>query len=131
MTKQMIAGLIVFACMAGWMPVYGEEQGEDIFPSLEVFEKMTRPVVRFDHDVHNEQNGLEDDCSVCHHLWENGTLVEGESSEDQYCSDCHSIRKTADNKMPLMKAFHLQCKECHEAKRQGPVLCGECHVKQK
>jgi hypothetical protein len=29
----------------------------------------------------------------------------------------------------LRKAFHFNCKGCHQNKKQGPVMCGECHVK--
>jgi hypothetical protein len=29
----------------------------------------------------------------------------------------------------LRKAFHLNCKGCHQTKKQGPVMCGECHVR--
>jgi hypothetical protein len=29
----------------------------------------------------------------------------------------------------LTKAFHTNCKGCHENKNKGPVMCGECHVR--
>jgi hypothetical protein len=29
----------------------------------------------------------------------------------------------------LRRAFHLNCKGCHQIKKQGPVMCGECHVR--
>jgi hypothetical protein len=29
----------------------------------------------------------------------------------------------------LMRAFHMNCKGCHVQRRQGPVVCGECHQK--
>jgi hypothetical protein len=29
----------------------------------------------------------------------------------------------------LRKAFHLNCKGCHQTKKQGPVMCGECHAR--
>jgi hypothetical protein len=28
-----------------------------------------------------------------------------------------------------MKAYHLNCKGCHQEQKKGPVMCGECHVK--
>ncbi len=52
------------------------------------FEKPQRPVALFAHDDHNEMAEIED-CAQCHHLYEDGQLVEDESSEDQYCADCH------------------------------------------
>ncbi|MBU0995196.1 MAG: cytochrome c family protein [Proteobacteria bacterium] len=119
--------LIICACILGQGVVYAEDLS-DAFPSMSMFEKITRPPVRFDHDGHNETNALED-CSICHHRYDGKHLLEGESSEDQTCADCHSLRKTKENSMPLMKAFHLQCKGCHEENGKGPKLCGECHVK--
>jgi hypothetical protein len=29
----------------------------------------------------------------------------------------------------LAKAFHLNCKGCHEQRGKGPIMCGQCHVK--
>jgi hypothetical protein len=29
----------------------------------------------------------------------------------------------------LRRAFHLNCKGCHQSKMQGPVMCGECHAR--
>jgi hypothetical protein len=29
-----------------------------------------------------------------------------------------------------MKAFHLNCKGCHQERKKGPVMCGECHARQ-
>ncbi len=87
-----------------------------------------RPPVAFQHDDHNEAAGI-DDCTVCHHLHdENGTLLEDESSEDMECGECHG--KDANGfPMELVKAFHLNCRGCHEAEKAGPVVCAECHRK--
>ena len=95
-----------------------------------VFENARRSPSVFKHDAHNETAGL-DECSECHHVYsEDGQLVEDESSEDQMCSDCHGIKP--DGRKPgLMKAFHLNCKGCHTKEKTGPVMCGECHKKEK
>jgi hypothetical protein len=82
---------------------------------------------RFEHDLHNENAGI-DDCAECHHVYEDGQKVEGESSEGQNCSECHEL-KGSDGQPSLIKAFHTNCKGCHEAQGKGPILCGECHVK--
>lgn len=118
---------IVCLYLAGAAVVLAEE-AQTGFPSLEFLQPLTRPVAVFDHDVHNEAHELTD-CSLCHHLYEEGELVEGESSEDKPCSECHALSKTPENDVPLRKAFHLQCRECHDEKGQGPRLCGECHQK--
>ncbi len=92
----------------------------------EVFESPQRPAVAFAHDAHNEKAGIEE-CNRCHHVVRDGIPVDDESSEDQRCADCHL--ETQDNPLPLMKAFHLNCKGCHEERKAGPVMCGECHRK--
>jgi len=94
-----------------------------------VFNDPQRPAALFDHDDHNEKAGLEDDCSVCHHVYENKKLIKDESSEDSSCSECHSLKATPKNAIPLRMAFHNRCKECHFESNKGPVLCGECHIR--
>ena len=90
-----------------------------------VFPKPERSPAIFEHDDHNDAAGIED-CQACHHVYEDGILLEDESSEDQLCSDCHDLEPSG--RMPgLMKAFHLNCKGCHLEQKAGPVMCGECH----
>ena len=91
------------------------------------FEHQRRPSAVFRHDDHNDAAGLEE-CNECHHVYENGERLADESSEDQRCADCHTEKKL-DNQPGLRKAFHLNCKGCHQSKKQGPVMCGECHVR--
>ncbi|MBT0651602.1 cytochrome c3 family protein [Geomobilimonas luticola] len=44
------------------------------------------------------------------------------------CKECHG--EAAPGKLTLGKdAAHKLCKGCHDAKKQGPVKCGECHKK--
>jgi len=90
-----------------------------------VFENPQRPPVIFHHEEHNENAGL-DECNQCHHLYEDGKYIEDEDSSDQSCSDCHELFDT--ESPSLMKAFHLNCKGCHQEQKQGPVACGECHI---
>ncbi len=87
---------------------------------------MERPPVIFLHDAHNEKAKIEQ-CSACHHEYKDGKKLEDGSSEGTACSECH---KSGDkeNPLPLIRAYHLQCKGCHAEKRKGPVMCGECHV---
>ncbi len=91
------------------------------------FEKHQRPPVRFYHDMHNEKAEIED-CSVCHHVYEDGKPLEGESSEDEPCSSCHPAQPEP-GEMGLMRAYHKRCITCHDQVGKGPQACGSCHVK--
>lgn len=92
-----------------------------------VFDNPQRTPSVFVHDEHNETAGI-DDCAACHHVYEDGELMEDESSEDQSCSDCHDLTGS-DGQPSLDKAFHTNCKGCHQEQGNGPILCGECHIK--
>ncbi len=91
------------------------------------FDNPQRAPSVFQHDTHNETAGIEE-CSECHHIYEDGKKLEDESSEDQMCSDCHES-KSADGQPSLRKAFHGNCMGCHQTQVKGPIMCGECHVK--
>lgn len=121
-----IALALVFA--AGWT-VLSSHAGQYL-ERLDTwaFESPRRSGSVFTHDDHMMY--VDDDCAVCHHVYENGELVPGESSEDYYCVDCHSLKPTPENPMPLEAAFHNLCRNCHFERGQGPVLCGECHIKE-
>jgi len=90
-----------------------------------VYPDPTQSRVYFIHDSHNEAAEL-DDCSICHHLYEDGVLIESESSEDMPCVDCHSP-KMFDKEINLTTAFHKNCKGCHIKEKKGPIMCGDCH----
>lgn len=115
--------ILVFVLM--WVPVHSQDEMTAI--DNDMFLKPQRPVSVFQHDEHNETAEIED-CARCHHLYEDGQLVEGESSEDMRCADCHE-EKGIGKTPSLTQAFHLNCKMCHQEKKSGPVMCGECHVK--
>ncbi len=85
-----------------------------------------RPLVRLNHERHSEII----DCKRCHHDYdENGNNME---EDGRSCSGCHGKVESKENPVSLMKAFHIQCKCCHEkrisrGKISGPVMCGACH----
>ena len=108
--------------------VSAHSQEDMIVVNEPAFDNPQRPPSVFRHEEHNEKAGIEE-CSECHHVYnDDGKLVEGESSEDQLCSDCHGL-KASGRKPGLIKAFHTNCKGCHEEKDKGPVMCGQCHVR--
>ena len=112
-----LAGLLV------WAVAWAQEDMVTVEP--DAFNNPQRTASVFRHDEHNEAAAIED-CAVCHHLYENGKLVEDGSSEDQRCSDCHQLEAQG-RQLGLMRAFHTNCKGCHLEKNAGPVMCGECH----
>ena len=122
---RMIAAMIAFACLVGPVPAHSQEDVSVVEDGG--FRHRERPPAIFLHDNHNEQAGIED-CAVCHHVYKNGMVLSGESSEGQECSECHGLTDRG-NAMPLMKAYHGLCKSCHREKKAGPVTCGECHPK--
>ncbi|MBF0453125.1 MAG: cytochrome c3 family protein [Candidatus Magnetomorum sp.] len=124
MKKTFFLLTFLFTTLCLLISIHAQEDMVEIDNS--VFETPQRPAAIFKHDSHNEKAGLED-CALCHHVYdEKGNLSEGQSSEDSKCADCHAI-KASGSKPGLMKAFHLNCKGCHLAKKAGPILCGECH----
>ena len=108
--------------------VYAYAQDDMAFVDNDAFDNPRRPPAVFRHDGHNELAQIEE-CNVCHHVYDgNGRLAEDESSEDQRCSDCHEIEASG-RKPALMQAFHANCKGCHKARKSGPTMCGQCHVR--
>jgi hypothetical protein len=110
------------------MIIPAHSQEDMAFVDNDMFENPRRPPAVFRHDDHNEFAKIEE-CNGCHHVYdENGRLAEDESSEDQLCSDCHELE--ASGRQPvLMKAYHTNCKGCHKAQKDGPLMCGQCHVR--
>lgn len=109
---------VIFAAFS----CYAQEDVKKVEDSA--FKHQMRPAVPFVHEAHNEKAGIED-CSTCHHVFQNGKKLEGGSSEGRQCSECHMAKGS--NSMDLIKAYHDQCKGCHMAKGKGPVTCAECH----
>ncbi len=125
MKKAIFLPIALLFVGAFLIPAFSQEDMEVI--EDEGFSKRQRPPAVFRHDEHNEKAALED-CSECHHVYEDGQKLEDESSEDQSCSECHD-EKGSDDMPGLRKAFHTNCKGCHLEQKKGPVMCGSCHVR--
>ncbi|MGB5746754.1 MAG: cytochrome c3 family protein [Desulfobacterales bacterium] len=128
MRKRSLAALLI-ALFSFLLIIPAFAQEDMVVVGGDSFKNQRRPPSVFRHDSHNETAEIEE-CNECHHVYENGQRVADESSEDQRCSDCHT-EKNSGNQPGLRKAFHLNCKGCHQTKKQGPVMCGECHVKKR
>lgn len=116
---------IIFALGCCLMIGHVLAQEDMVVVDNSVFDNPTRPSARFEHDSHNEASEI-DDCTVCHHVYEDGVRSEDESSEDLRCIDCHDGSKDGPE-YGLRKAYHENCKGCHLEQKAGPILCGECH----
>jgi len=112
---------IVLATASAW------SQDDMTIVDNAAFDNPQRTPSVFVHDTHNEAAGI-DDCAECHHVYEDGKRIEDESSEDQSCSECHDM-EGSEGQPSLTKAFHANCKGCHQAQEKGPIMCGECHIK--
>jgi hypothetical protein len=127
--KQKIIFMVLILMMVTQGAAFSNEQKEKERLGTDAFEMPARPGAVFAHDDHNENAGIEDDCAICHHVYENKKLMADQSSEDSACSDCHSLNQSPANGMPLVRAFHTRCRQCHFNSGKGPVLCGQCHIK--
>jgi len=124
-TDRIFLFMLLMILMLAFVNAYSQEDMRIVDNSA--FTKAERVPSVFRHDEHNETAQIEA-CDECHHVYENGTKLADESSEDQMCSDCHEL-ESEDRKPSLIKAFHLNCKGCHKENKNGPIICGECHVK--
>ncbi len=118
-------GCIIGVWVLVLMVTRGFSQEEMRHVDNAAFDRPVRAAAVFEHDIHNEAAGL-DDCAQCHHLYEDGKLVEDESSEDQACAECHANDGSGGNPS-LRRAYHLNCKGCHLDAKAGPIMCAQCH----
>ena len=126
MTKRILAILSLLAAAVLFsLPALSQEDMTHV-PTT-AFAKTQRPAAVFKHDEHNEKAAIEN-CNACHHVWENGKLVEDQDSAGVPCADCHALEQDGDTP-GLQDAYHQQCWGCHEQQGKGPVMCGECHVR--
>jgi predicted CXXCH cytochrome family protein len=121
--------LITLSLFVGWAIILNSAWCQEDMTVVDNsgFDNPQRTPSVFVHDEHNEMAEI-DDCATCHHVYEDGELVADESSEDQSCSECHD-QEGSDDQPALIKAFHANCKGCHQEQEKGPILCGECHKK--
>lgn len=89
----------------------------------EIFGKLERPQVIFDHGKHVEAMKTEG-CNSCHPVKDNDII-----------SFDFPKKVKSKSKTDFMNAFHDECIECHktkkaEDKKSGPVTCAGCHSKE-
>jgi len=128
MGKRRVTVYIVIALFVSILAVISGFSQDDVTTVEDsAFAEKMRPSVPFMHDEHNETAEIEE-CNICHHVYEDGEKADDESSEDMECSECH-LSDDDKNPMSLVKIYHVQCKRCHQERKAGPIMCGECHIK--
>jgi hypothetical protein len=76
-------------------------------------------------------------CWDCHHEYDDGKNLWAPWNETEKCSECHMPSEDMEEVMNLQKAYHVNCKNCHEErakenKNPGPYRkCYGCHEKEK
>ena len=108
----LIAPLLVGVLL---IPAFSQEDMEVV--DNEGFTKKQRPPAVFRHDEHNEMAEI-DECSECHHIYENGQKLEDESSEDQSCSECHD-EEGSGNQLGL-KSIPYELQRMPSSKQERP-----------
>lgn len=89
----------------------------------EIFGKLERPPVLFDHGLHSLKFRTEG-CKTCHPV----------SVEGNFVFDL-PFKTVGNDKQSVRDAFHGRCLSCHtkimeEGKKSGPIRCGDCHRKE-
>ena len=93
-------------------------------PYVNTYEDKYGPV-RFMHAKHSAS--LNSDCSLCHHY----RPADAKASETVACRSCHqeAFNAKGTERVGLKAAYHIQCMNCHESMKEGPVSCDGCHTK--
>lgn len=115
----LIAGM---ACFCIFSVAYAQDDIQWL--EHEIFVDRERPAAAFSHTLHADDAGI--DCDKCHHVYDESGENVWDDSQESNCIVCHGIEAEG-KKMGAMKAFHTNCKGCHEEENAGPLTCGECH----
>ncbi len=118
---------VMLGCILSVLVFSAYAQEEVIQISSSELGEHRRPLVTFPHQRHAD----EIECSRCHHDFD--AFGSNNGGDGQSCGECHSLTPGT-NPVPLMKAFHLQCKGCHKkaaatCRQNPPRTCGRCHKK--
>ena len=110
--------------------------GDQVVPVCNEYKSKRRGPVSFTHLKHAKNYNIS--CWECHHEYEDSTNVWVPwSDETPGCADCHDPGKGEDKMPGLQKAYHLECRGCHQVlkeqgKKTGPYRgCFGCHEKTK
>ncbi len=101
-----------------------------VIAHTEIFGKLERPQVVFNHGLHSNTFKKEG-CDTCHLVTEEKNLI------FEYLPQrvAKVITTQSRDKKSVMNSYHEKCINCHkkrinEGEKAGPVICGDCHVKE-
>lgn len=94
-----------------------------VIAHTEIFGKLERPQVVFDHGKHSDAFKKEG-CETCHPANKEGNLIFE-----------YPFKQVMKDKESMMNPYHEKCINCHkkrvkEKKKGGPLICGDCHRKE-
>ena len=95
----------------------------------EIFGKLERPQVVFNHGLHSDTFKKEG-CNTCHPVTKDENLI------FEFPKKVAGVVATRfRDKISVMNSYHEGCIDCHkkriqEKKKAGPITCGDCHVKE-
>jgi len=133
-----IVTIICFTFLIKGVQVYSVEnkvvaqkktENKIIIAHTEIFGKLERPQVVFNHGLHSDAFKKEG-CKTCH------PVIEENKLNFEYLPQgvAKVIATRSRDKKSEMNSYHEKCINCHkkrinEGKKAGPVICGDCHVK--
>lgn len=104
--------------------ITGKTNDKLLIAKRNIFAKLERPGVMFDHGLHAEKFKKEG-CKTCH----------PSTPEDNLTFD-FPFKVTAKDGRSIRDAYHRKCIGCHnrtinEGGNAGPIRCGDCHHKER
>jgi hypothetical protein len=132
----LVAGLALSGAIV--VTGYTQEKASDldvIVINNEGYDSDRKGPVTFTHRKHALDYKVS--CWDCHHEYEGGKNLWAPWKETLKCSECHMPSMDMEEVMNLQKAYHINCKNCHEERAKenenhGPYRkCYGCHQKGK
>ncbi|MBN1103223.1 MAG: cytochrome c3 family protein [Deltaproteobacteria bacterium] len=111
----------------------GKERGtaDTLILDNKAYKSDRKGPVTFTHRKHAMDYRVS--CWDCHHDYKDGKNLWSPWGETKQCAQCHDPKKSVDKVVNLQKAYHVNCKTCHQnlaaqKKKTGPHRkCLGCH----
>jgi hypothetical protein len=128
--------VLFLVTLGGVVPAMGAAErnkgsGDVLTLNNKAYKSDRKGPVTFTHRKHAMEYRVS--CWDCHHEYKDGKNVWSPWGETQQCVQCHDPGKSQDKVVNLQKAYHVNCKTCHQnlaaqKKKAGPhKKCLGCH----